>query len=74
MSLDLASSRQRAISRRSLLLLLVALALAAACQVMPAIVWKAVTNEIGVPVDGAPPEAATRPNPSTEPVRGPGRD
>lgn len=70
MSLDLASSRARAASRQALLVLLVALTLAAACLLVPAARWGQPTAVAPVPALGAPPEAATRPNPPTEPLRG----
>lgn len=69
-SLNLASSRQRAISRRSLLILTIAMVLAIACQLMPAIRWGGSTGAEAAKASGAPPEAATRPNPPTEPLRG----
>lgn len=70
MFLNLNSSRQRAVSRRALLIFAVALLLALACLILPTIPWgaKDVTNE--AKASGAPPEAATRPNPPTVPVRG----
>lgn len=68
--LNLASSRQRAISRRSLLALVIALLLAAACQLLPAISWGGHPGANSAKASGAPPEAAIRPNPATEPLRG----
>lgn len=71
MPLDLASSRQRSLSRRALLILVIALLAAAACQLLPSIVWSGHPGADSAKADGAPPEAATRPNPPTEPIRGP---
>lgn len=68
--LNLASSRQRAISRRSLLTLVIALLVATACQLLPAIAWSGHPGANGDKASGAPPEAAIRPNPATEPLRG----
>jgi len=70
MFLNLNSSRQRAISRRSLLILSIALLLALACLILPPLAWKSRQKEVETRVAGAPPEAATRPNPPTVPVRG----
>lgn len=70
MPIDLNSSRQRAISRRSLLTLVIALLLAAACQTIPAVIWGGDPDAAAGDAVCAPPEAATRPNPPTEPVRG----
>lgn len=70
MFLNLNSSRQRAISRRALLIFAIALLLALACLMLPSMPWD--MRQIGdeAKVSGAPPEAATRPNPPTVPVRG----
>ncbi len=70
MFLNLNSSRQRGLSRRALLVFAFALLLALACLMLPTTPWSArdVTNE--AKASGAPPEAATRPNPPTVPVRG----
>lgn len=70
MPLDLASSRARAASRQALLLLLVGLSLGAACFLLPGAQWGRPAEITPVQSLGAPPEAATRPNPPTEPVRG----
>ena len=70
MPLDLASSRNRAASRLALLLLFVALTLVAACLLLPGARWGQPAEIAPVPSLGAPPEAATRPNPPTEPLRG----
>lgn len=68
--LNLASPRQRAISRRALLMVTLALVALVACQLLPAIPWSGHPGADGAKASGAPPEAATRPNPSTEPLRG----
>lgn len=71
MPLDLSSSRQRAISRMALATLALAGLLALACSHLPALRWDMpVTDDAGCTL-GAPPDAATRPNPPTEPIRGP---
>ena len=71
MPLDLNSSRQRALSRRSLLTLVIAMLLAGACLLSPARKWRGPIDPPETRVNGAPPEAALRPNPPTEPIRGP---
>lgn len=70
MPIDLNSSRQRAMSRRALYTLVIAVLLGIACQWVPAIAWKGRSASPATDTLGAPPEAATRPNPPTEPVRG----
>lgn len=70
MPLDLTASRDRAASRQALLLLCIALTLAAACLLVPAARWGRTAEVVPVQALGAPPEAATRPNPPTEPLRG----
>lgn len=71
MPLNLASASDRDASRRALLLLLVALSLAAACLLLPPTRWSRTAAVEPVKDLGAPPEAATQPNPATEPLRGP---
>lgn len=70
MFLNLNSSRQRAISRRALLIFAIALLLALACMMLPTVPWGTDKRDVESKVAGAPPEAATRPNPPTVPVRG----
>lgn len=70
MFLNLNSSRQRAISRRALLIFAIALLLALACLMTPILPWDRGTKGEEAKIAGAPPEAATRPNPPTVPVRG----
>lgn len=71
MLLNLNSSRQRGISRRALLIFAIAVTLALACLMLPSLPWsRGGGEEVRVSLAGAPPEAATRPNPPTVPVRG----
>jgi len=70
MFLNLNSSRQRAISRRALLIFAIALLLALACLMLPTMPWNSGERGEEARMAGAPPEAATRPNPPTVPVRG----
>lgn len=70
MALDLNSSRQRGLSRRALLTLALGCLLALTCLLLPAARWGA-APEPETAALGAPPDAATRPNPPTEPIRGP---
>lgn len=70
MFLNLNSTRQRAISRRALLIFAIALLLALACMTLPAIPWGIERKDGAAKVAGAPPEAATRPNPPAVPIRG----
>lgn len=70
MPMNLNSSRQRALSRSSLTLLLFAILLAVVCQLVPAVTWGDGSVKPTDAAMSAPPEAATRPNMPTEPVRG----
>lgn len=71
MPLNLHSARQRAVSRRALRLLVAALLLALACWTLPTLPWGEPIEKVAeTKASGAPPEAATRPNPPTVPIRG----
>lgn len=67
---EIPNSRQRAIHRRSLYLLVGALAAAAACLLVEPVEIGADTPPAEGVSPGAPPETAIRPNAPTEPVLG----